>query len=420
MSETFRPDNAEQLRDVLAWAVSESKRLEVVGSGSKRALGRPVTADHAVDLGALSGISLYEPDELVLSASPSTPLAEIEAVLAEKRQQLEFEPPDYSPLLAATAGVQGGAPDKPNPQSGTLGGVLACNLSGPRRVRSGAARDHFLGFSAVSGHGLIFKSGGRVVKNVTGYDLSKLMAGSWGTLAVTTDVTIKVLPAPEKTRTVLLFGGDAVTGGRALTMAMNSPYDVSAAAWMSGSLAAQSPVDLVSAQKAAVAAVRVEGFGPSVEYRCRVLREQLGSLGPTEELHSTNSIRFWREIRDVMPFSSPGDDRLVWRISVPPAAGPDIVTALAGEDGADAFFDWGGGLVWLAVPAGDDAREDPVRATIGRTGGHATLFRAPAELRGRVPVFDPQEAAKAALTRRVKAAFDPAGILNPGRMYAEF
>lgn len=420
MSETFRPENPEQLRDVLAWASSESKRLEVIGSGSKRALGRPVTADHSVELTALSGISLYEPDELVLSAGPSTPLAEIEAVLAEKKQQLEFEPPDYGPVLAAASSTQGGAPDKSNPQSGTLGGVLACNLSGPRRVKSGAARDHFLGFTAVSGRGTIFKSGGRVVKNVTGYDLSKLMAGSWGTLAVTTDATVKVLPAPEKTRTVLLFGGDAVAGGRALSLAMNSPYDVSAAAWLSAPLAARSPVDLVSAQKAPVAAVRVEGFGPSVDYRCRVLREQLGAQGETEELHSTNSIRFWREIRDVMPFAAPGDDRMIWRISVPPVSGPGIITALAAEEGADAFLDWGGGLVWLALPAGADAGEDAVREAVGRSGGHATLFRAPAELRGRVPVFHPQEAAKAALTRRIKTAFDPAGILNPGRMYAEY
>ena len=200
---------------------------------------------------------------------------------------------------------------------------------------------------------------------------------------------------------------------------MNSPYDVSAAAWLSAPLAARSPVELVSTRKAPVAAVRVEGFGPSVDYRCRILRERLGALGETDELHSTNSTRFWREIRDVMPFAGPGDDRLIWRISVPPASGPGIITALAEEEGADAFLDWGGGLVWLAVPAGADARQDDVREAVGRSGGHATLFRAPAELRGRVPVFHPQEAAKAALTRRIKTAFDPSGILNPGRMYAE-
>jgi len=417
VSETFRPDNIEQLSDLLAWAASDSQRLEIVGSGSKRLLGRPVDAEHTVDLGGFSGISLYEPDELVLSAGPCTPLAEVEAALAEKSQQLDFEPPDYGPLLAAPRGEEGGAPDQANAPTGTLGGALACNLSGPRRFRSGAARDHFLGFTAVSGHGTVFKSGGRVVKNVTGYDLSKLMAGSWGTLAVTTDVTIKVLPAPEKTRTVLLFGGDAAAGGRALAMALNSPFDVSGAAWLPPSLAARSRVDLVSADQASVAAIRVEGFGPSVEYRCRALREQLGTLGPTEELHSSNSLRFWREIRDVIPFAGSGDDRLIWKISVPPAAGPQLVAELTGEDGADAFLDWGGGLVWLAVPAGPDAREQTVRDTVTRAGGHAMLFRAPAELRETVPVFQPLETAKATLTTRIKAAFDPAGILNPGRMY---
>ena len=419
MSETFRPDNAEQLRDLLAWAVSEATPLEIVGSGSKRALGRPVAAGHRVELGGLSGISLYEPDELILSAGPSTPLAEIEAALAEKKQQLEFEPPDYGPLLSAPAGAQGGAPDRANAPTGTLGGTLACNLSGPRRVKSGAARDHFLGFTAVSGHGTIFKSGGRVVKNVTGYDLSKLMAGSWGTLAVTTDVTVKVLPAPEKTRTVLLFGVDAGTGGLALAMGMKSPYEVSGAAWLPASLASRSAVGLVSDGNVSVAAVRVEGFGPSVEYRCKVLRERLGTLGPTEELHSINSAAFWREVRDVMPLAGPGDDRLVWKISAPPTAGPGIVEALAGEEGADAFLDWGGGLVWLAIPAGAGAQEEAVRGAVAGAGGHAMLFRAPAALREAVPVFQPQGAAKAGLTRRIKAAFDPAGILNPGRMYAE-
>lgn len=419
VSEIFRPDTAEQLRDLLAWAASEATPLEIVGSGSKRALGRPVAAAHRAELGGLSGISLYEPDELVLSAAPATPLAEIEAALAEKRQQLEFEPPDYGPLLSASAGAEAGVAERANAPSGTLGGALACNLSGPRRIKSGAARDHFLGFTAVSGHGAIFKSGGRVVKNVTGYDLSKLMAGSWGTLAVTTDVTVKVLPAPEKTRTVLLFGVDAETGGQALALAMKSPYEVSGAAWLPGSLAARSTVDLVSGSNESVAAVRVEGFGPSVEYRCQVLRERLGTLGPTEELHSVNSAGFWREVRDVMPFAGIGDDRLVWKISVPPTAGPGIVAALAGEEGADAFLDWGGGLVWLAIPASADARADAVRQAVAGSGGHAMLFRAPAELREVVPVFQPQGTAKAELTRRIKAAFDPAGILNPGRMYAE-
>ena len=419
MSETFRPDDAGQLCELLTWAASESTPLEIVGAGSKRALGRPVDADHRVELDGLSGISLYEADELVLSAGPATPLAEIEAALAENNQQLAFEPPDLGPFLAAPGDAQTGVAEGGNAPAGTLGGTLACNLSGPRRIKSGAARDHYLGFTAVSGRGAVFKSVGRVVKNVTGYDLSKLMAGSWGTLAVTTNITVKVLPAPEKTRTVLIYGVDAVAGGRALSLAMNSPYEVSGAAWLPAPLAALSPVDLVSGGKGPLAAVRLEGFAASVEYRCKVLREQLGALGATEELHSTNSIRFWREMRDVMPLALPGDDRPVWKLSVPPAAGPGIAAAMAAEHGAEAFLDWGGGLVWLAVPAGGDAREEAVRAAVGGTGGHATLFRAPEAMRRAVPVFHPQDAAMASLSRRVKEAFDPAGILNPGRMYAE-
>jgi glycolate oxidase FAD binding subunit len=418
VSETFRPDNPDQLRDLLAWAASESKTIEIVGTGSKRSLGRPMTVDHVVELGGMAGISLYEPDELVMTASPATPVAEIEAALRENNQQLEFEPPDYGPLLASVS-AGGGSGGRSNAPTGSLGGVISCNLSGPRRVKSGAARDHFLGFHAVSGRGEIFKSGGRVVKNVTGYDLSKLMAGSWGTLAAMTDVTVKVLPVPEKTRTALLVGAGTDKAVRAMVMAMQSPHEVSGAAWLPESLAEATGVDLVAGQKGAVAALRVEGPGPSAEYRCNALREMLAEFGATEELHSTNSIAFWREIRDVMPFARPGDDRAVWKLSAPPASAPDLVGELTAIEGAEAFLDWGGGLVWLALPARSDASHEAVRAAIDRTTGHATLFRAPEEIRRNIPVFQPQPGARTLLAQRVKAAFDPKGILNPGRMYED-
>jgi len=417
VSETFRPETIDQLRDLLVWAAAEDKTLELVGSGSKRALGRPVRADHVVAMDRMAGITLYEPDELVLTAQPATPLAEIEAALAEARQHLEFEPPDYGPLLAAPTAVAG----KPaaNAGKGTIGGLIACNLAGPRRIKAGAARDHFLGFHGVSGRGEIFKSGGRVVKNVTGYDLSKLMAGSWGTLTAMTDVTVKVMPAPEKTRTVLLFGANVTAAGAVMSSALQSPHEVSGAAWLPADLASGSAVSTVSGLRASVTAVRVEGPGPSVEYRCAALREIFGTLGPTQELHSTNSAAFWREIRDVAPFARPGDTRAVWKLSVAPTAGPKIVASLAAVDGVDAFLDWGGGLVWLALPEAEDAGLTTVRAAIPEGGGHATLLRASVALRGRVEVFQPLAAGRAALTRRVKAAFDPKGILNPGRIHAD-
>src|SRR5512138_595185 len=399
----FAPESAAQVAEAVAWAAAAGEPLEVVGRGSKRALGRPVQAGHGLDLARLDGITLYEPEELVLSARAGTPLAAIEAALDEQRQMLAFEPPDLGPLLGGAAGA------------GSLGGVLACNLAGPRRVKAGAARDHFLGVTAVSGRGETFKSGGRVVKNVTGYDLCKLLAGAYGTLAVMTDVAVKVLPRPEKTYTVLLFGLDDAAAGEAMRQALGSPHEVSGAAHLPAAQAAKSAVAYVAGAGGAVTALRVEGPGPSVEYRCAALRRELADLGPTDELHSQNSIAFWRELRDVRSFA--GDQRTaVWRLSVAPTAGPSVVTGI-GE--GEAFYDWGGGLIWLSLPlnGANDAGAAQVRAAVAAAGGgHATLIRAPLELRAAVPVFQPQDAATAALTRRVKEGFDPRGILNPGHM----
>ena len=398
----FAPETTEQTVEAIHWAVNAGEPLEVVGRGSKRGLGRPVQAGHGLDISRLDGITLYEPEELVLSARAGTPLAEIEAALDARRQMLAFEPADLGPLL-------GGAPGQ-----ASIGGVLACNLSGPRRIKAGAARDHFLGVHAVSGRGELFKSGGRVVKNVTGYDLCKLLCGSYGTLGVMTDVTVKVLPRPEKTYTVLVLGLDDATASRAMARALGSPHEVSGAAHLPAKLAAKSGVSYVAQAGGAVTALRLEGPGPSVEYRCAALRRELGDLGQTEELHSQNSLAFWREIRDVKPFVDTFD-HVVWKISVAPTAGAGVVTAIGH---GEAYYDWGGGLVWLTLPAGGDGGAERVRAAVAQAGGHATLLRAPLELRAAVPVFQPQDAASAALSKRIKDGFDPSGILNPGRMYA--
>ncbi len=406
-AETLAPETRDQVTEAVAWAVSQEVPLEVVGHGSKRALGRPVQAAHSLDLSRLDGITLYEPEELVLSARAGTPLAAVEAALEEKRQMLAFEPADLGPLLGADAGAA------------TLGGVLACNLSGPRRIKAGAARDHFLGVQAVSGRGELFKSGGRVVKNVTGYDLCKLLCGSYGTLAVMTDVTVKVLPRPEKTWTVLLLGLDDTTALAAMTRALGSPHEVSGAAHLPAAQTGKSAVSYVAEAGTAVTALRLEGPGPSVEYRCAALRRELADLGATEELHSHNSLTFWQELRDVRPFVSAAD-KAVWRISVAPSAGPGVVTAvLARVPGGEVFYDWGGGLIWLALPASVDAGAGQVRAAVAAAGGgHATLIRAPLELRAAEAPFQPQDAAKALLSEKVKDGFDPKRVLNPGRMYA--
>ncbi len=407
MTTTFRPENADQVVEAVAWAAAEAQPLEIIGRGSKRGLGRPMQTAHGIDVSGLGGITLYEPEELVLGAQAGTSMAEVEAALEAKGQELAFEPADLGPLLGGGAG------------RASLGGVLACNLSGPRRIKAGAARDHFLGFKAVSGRGEAFKSGGRVVKNVTGYDLCKLLAGSYGTLAALTEVTVKVLPAAEKTRTVLLFGLDDDAALAAMTRALQSAHEVSAAAHMPGPVAARSGVSHVARAGAAVSAIRVEGPGPSVEYRCAALRKELADLAESEELHSTNSRALWRELRDVRPFVGE-PERPVWRLSVPPRDGPRVAGELTRAFDALHYYDWGGGLIWLApsAPAGADAGHEAVRAGLARGGGHATLVRAAEELRAAVPVFQPQDPATAALTGRVKEGFDPNRVLNPGRMYA--
>jgi glycolate oxidase FAD binding subunit len=423
MSAALKPATADEVRAFVAEAVAAESPLEIVGHGTKRGLGRPLQAAQLLDLSALAGITQYEPNELVLTCRAGTPLTAIESALQEKNQQLAFEPPDMSPLYGGTAGA------------GTIGGVLSCNLAGPRRLKAGAARDHFLGFRAVSGRGEAFQAGGRVVKNVTGYDLCKLMAGAHGTLAVLTEVTIKVLPAPEKSRTVMIYGLDDSHAIQALIRAVNSPLEVSAAAHLPARIAARSSVDFVARTHRPVTAIRIEGPGPSVEHRCATLRRDLADSGPTEELHSMRSAIFWRELRDVVHLL-PDSSRLIWRLSVPPAAGAQVVGEIAknlppplagggrGRAGStgptDHFYDWSGGLIWLAIPSTDDASAAIIRAAIVRHGGHATLMRAPAATRLAVPVFEPQPAPLAALSRRVKESFDPRRILNPGRMAADF
>lgn len=395
---TFRPETAAQAADAVRWALSNAEPLEVLGRGSKRGLGRPVQAAHAIDLSAMTGIVAYAPEELVLTVRAGTPMADVRALLAENRQQLAFEPPDLGPLYGVAAG------------EGTIGGLVAAGLAGPRRIKDGSCRDHTLGLEAVNGRAEIYRAGGKVVKNVTGYDVPKLIAGSFGTLSVLTEVSVKVLPAPETTATMLVFGRGPEAAVRVLTQALQSPYEVSGAAFLPASVAARSAVAAVAGAGASVALVRLEGFGPSVTARAAALRDELGCDGMLE---AADSAAVWAEIRDASVFAI--GDRSLWKLSVPPASGPAVAAALQASVACELYMDWGGGLIWAAVDGADGA--EAVRAAVG-PHGHATLVRAPEAVRASVPVFHPQPDAVAALTQRVKAGFDPAGIFNPGRMYA--
>lgn len=408
MSSTLRPDSAEAVLDVVRWAAAEETPLEVIGHGSKRGVGRPPQAEFTLDLSALAGVTLYEPEELVLSAKAGTPLAEIEALLASRDQAFAFEPMDYGPLFGAARG------------RGTLGGALAANVSGPRRIKAGAARDHVLGVKAVSGRGEAFKSGGRVVKNVTGYDLSKLMAGSWGTLAVMTEMTLKVMPKAESERTLVLDGLDDVAANRAMTASLGSSYDVSAAAHLPASQNRGSveAFEKICAPGRSATLFRLEGIGASVIDRAKSLSSALSSFGQIGMIEDAGSARAWAAIRDVEPFAANGPvgSWPVWRIVCPPASGCAFGLALAKDTGGEVFYDWGGGLIWAALPPAPDAHAKMLRERLKTVEGHATLVRASDEVRGKVDVFNPQQPGVAALGQRVKASFDPKNILNRGRM----
>ncbi len=380
------PKSADEVLDLVAETGAAGRRIEVIGGGTKRCVGAPAgAAEVTLSLAGLDKVIDYAPEELVLTAQPGVRLARLEALLAERGQMLAFEPPRWTKLLRGA-----GEP--------TLGGALAANLSGPRRVRAGAARDHFLGFEAVSGRGEQFKAGGKVVKNVTGYDMMKLMAGSWGTLAVMTEVTIKVLPAPRTEATLLLFGLTDARAAEAMQLALNSPAEVSGAAHLPAFAAGRPPLKA----QMPTTAIRLEGFEGSVAARADSLAMALRGFGRLDRLDAAHSRDFWAQVREVEAFA--GDPRPLWRLSLPPASGWRAAN-LPGE----VLYDWGGGLVWLL----SEAEPAHVREAVRDLGGHATRMSA-----GVGPAFAPLEGPLAALNARVKAAFDPRGVLNPGRMGA--
>ncbi len=365
------PETEAELAERIAAAAGP---LAINGGGTQG-----VTVDgNPVSTRAMAGLELYEPGALTMVARAGTPVVEIADALARENQQLAFEPRDLRGLTGTS-----GEP--------TIGGVFATNTSGPRRVQAGAARDFLLGIRFVDGAGQVAKNGGRVMKNVTGYDLVKLMAGAHGTLGVLTEVSFKVLPKPECTGVVRIVGLADDRAVAAMSRALGSPYDVTGAAHLMG-----------GADGAAVTLIRVEGFAESVRYRAGELQKRLSEYGEsTVETDAELAAAAWKRVRDVEPFH----DRLgaVWRISVKPTDAPAVLARLQ-PDGA--VLDWGGGLIWALVPDGRD-----VRAAMNGIAGHATLIRGTG-----FPRFQPEPGPVAALSAGLRAQFDPRGILNPGLM----
>jgi glycolate oxidase FAD binding subunit len=355
----MRPSSIEELAEVIAEAAASGRRLEIAGGGTKAEMGAPREAER-LDMTGFSGVIDYDPAELVLTAGAGTPLAEIEALVAAKGQMLAFEPRDEA--------------------GSTIGGVVAAGVSGSRRVSRGAARDHLLGFKGVSGRGEAFVGGGKVVKNVTGYDLPKLAAGSWGRLFAMTEVTLKVLPRPPEQVTLAAEGLDAAAAAALMSKALGSQADVAAAASADG-----------------VTALRLEGFGPSVAAR----RTLLEAMAPLRALPEGVADAIWTSLRNPLP-----DATVLWRLSLPASRAAEVV----GRGLGPWRMDWGGARVWLAC-----ADPKAVRAAAEAVGGHAMLVRAPEALRRTVPMLHPQPVPVMALEARIRRAFDPAGVFETGR-----
>jgi glycolate oxidase FAD binding subunit len=413
--DTLRVRDAKDVEQMVRAALASEQPLEIIGHGGKRLIGQPMATNALMDVSALNAVMAYEPNELIITVQAGAPLADVLSLIDSRNQQFAFEPVNTSRLL--------GTPD-----TGTIGGMIGAGLAGPRRIRAGGARDHLLGAHAVSGFGDSFKAGGRVVKNVTGYDLCKLLAGSWGTLAVMTEVTLKVMPRPESERTLMLRGLDDITANRAMTAALGSPFDVSGAAHVpnsafragAGVLAdpLADPLADLGSPREAVTLLRLEGITASAIHRAAALAAVLAPFGTAEILQDTASAAVWSSIRDVQPFAANGSLGRwpVWRIVCPPASGGALGGRLARDTGGDVIYDWGGGLIWAALPPKPDAQAALLRQRVDAVGGHATLIRASEQVRRDVDVFHPQQPGLAALGERVRHSFDPKNILNRGRM----
>jgi glycolate oxidase FAD binding subunit len=404
---TLKPRDAKDVEAVVRAAIASEQPLEIVGHGSKRMVGQTMATNALLDMSALSAVKSYEPNELIITVEAGAPLADVKSLIDSKGQRFAFEPMNSAPLLGT-------------PEAGTIGGMIGAGLAGPRRIQAGSARDHLLGAQAISGFGDTFKAGGKVVKNVTGYDICKLLAGSWGTLAIMTEVTLKVMPKPESERTLVLRGLDDAAANQAMTAALGSPFDVSGAAHVPKSALrdAAGALGSLGSPREALTLLRLEGITASAAHRAASLAKLLSRFGTVEIVEDERSVAVWECVRDVEPFAAKGPLGAwpVWRIVCPPASGGALGERLVRETGGDVLYDWGGGLIWAALPPKPDGQAALVRERATAAGGHAMLLRASEAVRGQVDVFQPPSAGVAALCERLRHSFDPKGILNRGRM----
>lgn len=400
--DAISPKNEQELVGLVAEASSTGTPMEICGHGTKRDIGRPLDLHAVVDLSEMKGITLYEPGERVIRARVGTPLKLIRQSLASNDQELAFEPVDLGILFGN------------DPWSGSIGSVFAANLSGARRLATGAARDHFIGVRAVNGRGELIQSGSQTLKHAAGYDLCRGLAGSWGTLAVMSEVTMRVMPKAAAVRTVYMRGLEDIVAIEAMGAAMGTRHEVSGTVHLDPTFVSRlGNAGLFDGRP--FTAFRLEGPDATIDARAAALISVLEPYGNADQFDHDVSEAFWSDLQ-ALAFLSP-DAKALWRLSTAPSDAPRLVSLISRTTDCLAAYDWAGGLIWLEIPELSDAAATEIRHVLSEIPGHATLVKAPRELRALVDVFQPPEPYVAALTKRLKQAFDPNGVLNPGRMY---
>jgi glycolate oxidase FAD binding subunit len=404
-NETYSPSSEEELAGLVRQAADQKLPIEVCGNRTKRAIGRPMQVATRLSTTQMRGVTLYEPSEMVLSAKSGTPVSEIEALLGENQQELAFEPSRWDRIVASKS-------EEPV----TIGGVVACNISGARRILRGSVRDHLIGVRAVNGLGNAIKSGGRVMKNVTGYDIARGIAGSFGTLAVLSEVTFKVVPKAEETRSLILLNQPDEGAIQAMCKAMGSPYEVSGTVHIPSNFVERLSNPDIAKLGRSVTALRLENFSVALDRRISALHDMLKPFGPIYELDDERSQSFWQDIGNLTFLT--GSDKPLWRITTAPDRAPKLVSALRGRLECEAAYEWSGGLIWLEVSPATDAGATMLRRIITEFQADAMLVRGNQSTRAAVDVFQPLPEAHMALIKGLKEAFDPYRIFNPGRIYA--
>ena len=400
-SDIYKPDNEKDLQEIIKYCFKKNLPIEIIGRGTKNQIGKRLQCAKTLDMSNISGIIDYKPEELYITVKAGTPILTIQNELKKNNQHLAFEPVNFSELF------------KKDSNEGTIGGTLSCNFSGSRRFKVGSARDHILGFKGFNGKGEKIKSGGTVVKNVTGYDLSKLITGSFGTLLVLSEITLKVLPLQTDTKTIVVSGLSLEHALGILGSAISSSNDPSGAVVYPDSLRNNFVFNDLT-HPGSITAIRVEGSKTSTEQRINNLIQDLSLLDKNVTvIDSIQSEIFWEDTRSIKVFSK--NQKNILRAVVPPSETINLINRLKSFH-PTYFIDWGGSLIWIELDYLSNQKIDQIRKRILVADGYLTVIKSPENIKSSSELFtiDP---IKFKISQNIKKSFDPKRIFNPGKMY---